>query len=215
MKNDLQNLIGPNETILYEGKPDKKCFIAESIFNKMLPIAIVWGILDFGFVKIAFSATNFEELSFFIIPFFALHLMPVWIYLAGVLSSFLRYRNTYYIITDNAIYVSGGVFSKSFKTKPFAEMSHIDLHRGIFDQLFGVGDVIATSNQISSPALLQNRSFFSREADAASIEISSISDYSKVFNLVKKLQTDIFSDTMYPNDMRPPENHGYNTKYRG
>lgn len=203
MKNDLQNLIGPKETVLYEGKPDKKCFIAESIFNKLLPVAIIWIIFDFGFIKTAFSATNFGEMSFFIIPFFAFHLMPVWIYLAGVIFSFRRYKNTYYIVTDNAIYVSGGIFSKTFKTKPFAEMSHIDLHRGIFDQLFGVGDVIATSNQ------------FSDKTGAASIEISSIANYTEVFNLVKKLQTDIFSDTMYPNDMRPPENHGYNTKYRG
>ena len=203
MKNDLQNLIGPKETVLYEGKPDKKCFIAESIFNKLLPVAIIWIIFDFGFIKTAFSANGFGEMSFFIIPFFAFHLMPVWIYLAGVIFSFRRYKNTYYIVTDNAIYVSGGIFSKTFKTKPFAEMSHIDLHRGIFDQLFGVGDVIATSNQ------------FSDKTGAASIEISSIANYTEVFNLVKKLQTDIFSDTMYPNDMRPPENHGYNTKYRG
>ena len=203
MKNDLQNLIGANETILYEGKPDKKCFIAESIFNKMLPIAIIWGIFDFGFIKTFSSANNAGGMSLIFIPFVAFHLMPVWIYLAGAIFSLLRYKNTYYIVTENAIYVSGGIFSKTFKTKPFAEMSHIDLHRGIFDQLFGVGDVIATSNQISDRTGL------------ASIEISSIADYSKVFNLVKKLQTDIFSDTMYPNDMRPPENHGYNTKYKG
>ncbi|MCH5189628.1 MAG: PH domain-containing protein [Oscillospiraceae bacterium] len=215
MKNDLQNLIGANETILYEGKPDKKCFIAESIFNKMLPIAIAWGIIDFGLIGLSLSSEDAEEISFFLIPFFALHLMPVWFYLAGVISSFLRYKNTYYIITDHAIYVSGGAFSKNFKTKPFAEMSHIDLHRGIFDQLFGVGDVIATSNQFPDSASLRSRSFLSREDDAANIEISNIADYSEVFHLVKKLQTDIFSDTMYPNDMRPPENHGYNTKYRG
>ena len=31
----------------------------------------------------------------------------------------------------------------------------------------------------------------------------------------KKLQTDIYADTMYPNDMRPQDNHGYQTQYRG
>lgn len=45
--------------------------------------------------------------------------------------------------------------------------------------------------------------------------INSISEYSKVFQLVKKLQKDIYSDTMFPNDLRPEENHGYRTKYRG
>lgn len=201
--NDLKNLVGANETVYYEGKPDKKCFIFESIFNKMLPFALVWAIFDFSFIRTAFSASNAGEMTLFMVPFFALHLMPVWIYLAGVITSFIRYKNTYFIVTDRAIYVSGGVLSKTLKTKPFAEMSHIDLHRGVFDQLFGVGDVIASSAQ------------FSGKTGNESIEISSISNYSEVFGLVKKLQTDVFSDTMFPNDMRPPENHGYNTKYKG
>jgi hypothetical protein len=47
------------------------------------------------------------------------------------------------------------------------------------------------------------------------ITIASISEYNKVYDLVKKIQTDIYSDTMYPNDMRPKENHGYNTEYKG
>lgn len=203
MKNDLRALVGSNETVYYEGKPDKKCFIFESIFNKLLPFAVIWGLFDFTFIKTAFSADNAGGMTLVMIPFFAFHLMPVWIYLAGVLSSFVRYKNTYFIVTDSAIYVSGGVLSKKFNTKPFTEMSHIDLHRGVFDQFFNVGDIIATSSQISS------------DGKTASIEISSVSNYTEVFNLVKKLQKDIYTDTMYPNDMRPPENHGYNTKYKG
>lgn len=202
MQNELKQMVGNNETIYYEGKPDKKCFIFESVFNKLLPVAIIWAILDFSIIGGSFSA-NMSGMSFFMIPFFIFHLMPVWIYLAGAISSFIRYRNTYYIVTDRAIYVSGGVFSKTYKTKSFAEMSHIDLHRGVFDQLFNVGDVIATSSQVSA------------NERTASVELSSISDFSRVFGLVKKLQTDVYSDIMYPNDMRPPENHGYNTKYKG
>ena len=129
--------------------------------------------------------------------------MPVWIYLFGVLMTVKRYNNTYYIVTDKAIYISEGVFVKSIKTKPFAEMSHIDLHRGIFDQMFNVGDIICTSSHHSS-----NNS-------AAFIKISSVNNYTEVYNIVKKLQHDIYSDIMYPNDKRPSENHGYNTKYKG
>ena len=31
--------------------------------------------------------------------------------------------------------------------------------------------------------------------------------------MVKQLQTDIYADTQYPNDLRPAENHGYQTQY--
>ena len=129
--------------------------------------------------------------------------MPVWLYLGGVLLSFRKYRNTYYIVTDSSVYVSGGVFSKTFDTKPFQEMSRVNLHRGIFDQAFGVGDVIITSNQFNSNGV------------TASMKINSISNYTEVYNLIKKLQKDIYTDAMYPNDLRPKENHGYNTEYKG
>lgn len=203
MKDDLKRLVGNNEKILYEGKPNIMCFIFESIFNPLLPFAIVWGIFDFGIIGASFSAGAEDGMLFFLIPFMLLHLMPVWIYLGGALLSFRKYRNTEYIVTDHAIYVSGGVFAKHFNTKPFAELSHVDLRRGIFDQMFGVGDIVTTTNQLHENNV------------SAAISINSISDYIEVYNLVKKLQRDIYTDVMYPNDKRPKENHGYNTEYKG
>lgn len=203
MKEELKAIIGPNEEILYEGKPNKKCYIFESIFNPMLPIALLWGIIDFGILGGAMLGGGVGNASFFIIPFMLIHLMPVWIYLGGVLFSSVRYRNTAYIVTDRAIYVSSGIFTRNVNAKPFAELSHINLHRGIFDQMFNVGDIIATTNQ------------FTEKGKSVTINISSVSNYIEVYNLVKKLQTDIYTDVMYPNAKRPADNPGYNTKYRG
>lgn len=198
MIEELKSMVGLEETILYEGKPDKKCFIFESIFNPLMPFAIVWAIFDMSFLRMSMGG-----MSFVIIPFLLLHMMPVWIYLAGVVFAVRKYKNTYYIVTDHAVYVSGGIFTMNLETKTFAELSRVNLHRGIFDQIFHVGDVLITTNQ------------FTRKGMPAVIGINSISEYSKVFQLVKKLQKDIYSDIMYPNDLRPEENHGYKTKYRG
>ena len=204
MDNELKLLVGQDEKIIYVGKPNKKCFIFESIFNPLLPFALIWGIIDFGFIGASLSSKD-ENVAFFLVPFMLLHLMPVWIYLGGALLTLRRYNNTNYIVTDKAVYASEGVFSKRFKTKPFAELSHVDLHRGIFDQWFNVGDVVMTSSQ-ASPRV-------GRGAANAGISIDSISDYITVYNIVKKLQQDIYTDVMYPNDLRPRDNHGYNTKY--
>ena len=210
MDNELTLLIGKDEKILYAGKPDMKCFIFESIFNPLLPFAIVWGLFDMFFIGASFSSDQSDKVAFFIVPFMALHLMPVWIYLGGALLSFRRYRNTAYIVTDKAIYASGGIFARTYKSKPFAELSHVDLHRGIFDQWFGVGDIITTSAQ-ANPATLNGR----RTSTNAGISIDSIANYAEVYKLVKKLQEDIYTDVMYPNDLRPSENHGYKSRYRG
>lgn len=210
MDNELTLLVGKGEKILYAGKPDKKCFIFESIFNPLLPFAIVWGLFDMFFIGAAFSSDKADEAAFFIVPFMALHLMPVWIYLGGALLSFRRYRNTAYIVTDKGIYASGGIFGRTYKSKPFAELSHVDLHRSIFDQWFGVGDIITTSAQ-ANPATLNGR----RTSTNAGISIDSIANYAEVYKLVKQLQEDIYTDVMYPNDLRPKENHGYKSKYKG
>ena len=200
---DLRRFVNESEKILWEGKPNKKCYIFESVFNPLLPFALLWGILDFTIIGFTFGHSDGSGMALILLVFFAFHLMPVWLYLAGVLLTFRRYRHTYYIVTDNAIYVSGGAFVRTYNTKPFAELSHIDLHRGIFDQWFNVGDIIATSSQMST----DNKS--------ASIRIDSISDYDKVYKIVSKLQKDIYTDVMYPNELRPTENKGYRTKYKG
>lgn len=96
------------------------------------------------------------------------------------------------------------------RQKPFAELSHVDLHRGIFDQWCGVGDIITTSAQ-ANPVSMNGR----RTSTNAGISIDSIANYAEVYKLVKQLQEDIYTDVMYPNDLRPRENHGYKSKYRG
>lgn len=153
MDNDLKNMIGANEKIIWEDKPNKRCFIFESIFNPLMPFALIWALIDFGIMGFGiFSAIIDKETSMliFMVPFFTLHLIPVWIYLFGIIMTRKRYNNTYYVVTNRAIYVSGGTFVKKIQTKSFSEMSHIDLHRGIFDQTFNVGDVICTSSHRSS-----------------------------------------------------------------
>lgn len=207
MNNELKILIGKEEKILWEGKPNKKCYIFESIVNPLLPFALIWLLVDSLFFG-ATLLTGDGEGMLVIIPFLLIHMAPVWIYLSGVLLTNRRYKNTAYIITDKAIYVSGGTFAQNFNMKPFAELSHIDLHRGIFDQKFNVGDIIATTNQMGINGTR------GMPSDAI-ICINSISDYTEVYSLVKKLQTDIYTDVMYPNAKRPAENPGYNTEYKG
>ena len=113
--------------------------------------------------------------------------------------------NTEYAITDKGIYSTNGCFSKQYNFKPFTDLSHVYIHRGIFDQWLGVGDVISECHHYA--AVRSN----SRHSD--NFTISDIPDYVEVCNIIKKYQTDIYADTQFPNDYRPQSNHGYNTKY--
>ena len=203
---DLQFMVGANENVLWKGKPNKKCFILESIFNPMLPFALIWALIDFGVVGGVMLGGG-GPVAVFLVPFMLLHMMPVWIYLGGVFLSFQKYKNTEYIITDKGIYVSGGTFSYTYEMKPFTDLSHVNIHRGIFDQWLGVGDVVT---------ICGHEGYNSRQSHShGGLTICDIKDYQQVFAMVKQLQTDIYSDTMYPNDLRPATNRGYQTEYMG
>lgn len=39
--------------------------------------------------------------------------------------------------------------------------------------------------------------------------------YRNRYRIYESFYDTIYSDTMYPNDLRPKENHGYRTKHRG
>lgn len=218
-KSELELMVGSNEKILWKGKPNKRCFILEGIFNPMLPFALAWFLFDSLFIAtfIGGAATSGAPAVFSIFPliFFLIHLMPVWIYLGGVIFVFRRYQHTEYIVTDKGVYISGGLFSYTCNMKPFTELARVNIHRGIIDQIIGVGDVVLMSNNIADYYNSDVRVNGRPVGTGFGITISDIKDYRKVFELIKKLQEDIYTDTMYPNALRPEENQGYRTKYNG
>lgn len=216
-KSELQLMVGKDEKVLWRGRPNKRCFILEGIFNPLLPFALVWFLFDSLFIAaiVGGSAASGESTAFSIIPliFILFHMMPVWIYLGGILFVFRRYQHTEYIVTDKGVYISGGLFSYTCNMKPFTELARVNICRGIIDQIIGVGDVVLTSNNVAD-LYSSNIRVNGRPLDVGTT-IADIKDYRKVFEIIKKLQEDIYTDTMYPNDLRPAGNHGYRTKYNG
>ena len=174
--NELRTIVNPNETILYEGRPNEKCFWFENIFNPLLPLALLWGIIDLAILGISYKEITTKGVVIFIIlPFILFHMMPVWIYLCGAIFSSKNHRNTSYIITDKTIYISGGTFTKHIESFSFSDISDIQLHRGLFDRFFDVGDIKITSNKRD------------KDGNRISTKISSISGYVDIYNMLKTI----------------------------
>lgn len=210
---ELERMVGRDERILWKGNPDKKCFILESIFNPLLPFALVWLLFDSLIIGKGFSSGGTEVKSFLVV-FMLLHLMPVWIYIGGVIFSVRRHRHTQYIVTDRGIYLSGGLLSFTNRMKPFAELSNIEIHRGVLDRKLGVGDVVITaSGGMTVSQTGMNIGSFNSSGAVGNLILKDLSDYQRVYDIIKQLQIDVYSDTMYPNDLRPGSNHGYRTSY--
>ena len=127
---ELQSMI-TNERIVWAGRPKKSCFVLECVLNPMLIFAFIWFMFDFMFISQMFSSdlSELDSSVWMFVGFFALHLMPVWIYLGGVIFSFRRLKNTEYAITDRGIYVTSGCFAKQYNFKPFTDLSHVYILR--------------------------------------------------------------------------------------
>lgn len=196
MYEELENFIGIDEKILYKGKPDKKSYIYKSLVNMFLTISII------GIIINIFAFRNYEvkvRCVFFIISV----VCPFLIYLSSVFVSNKKYQNTKWIITDKAIYISSGFLRYSIVRKSFAEISNIKLIRGILDEKLNTGNILIDTDIIET------------DGTPFCIYIESIREYKLIYDMIKKLQLDVSSDVMYPNDLRSAENHGYNEEYKG
>ncbi len=143
---DLKNQIGIDENIMWSGKKAIKVSVLESVFNPMLPFALIWLLFDGGMIlgMRAAGSSGPGFMGAFLGVFFLIHLMPVWIYLGGVITSALKAKNTEYLITDKGIYVQSGIFTRRVDMKPFTDLSHVSIRQGVFDRMCGTGDIIST-----------------------------------------------------------------------
>ena len=69
MLKELKLIVGANEKIFYEGKPNKKCYIFESIFNPLLPFALIWAIIDLGVLGGVIFMQDIENVLYFLIHY--------------------------------------------------------------------------------------------------------------------------------------------------
>ncbi len=195
ISDDLKRMIG-KENVVWNGKPKKSCFVLECIFNPALGLSIIWFLFDMVFMSATLEATTSTSPGrYFVLMFIFLHMMPVWMYLGGIISSIRKYRNTEYVVTDRGIYMTSGFFTKRYDFKPFTDLSHVNVNRGVLDQFLGVGDVISECHH------------------GHAFRLIDLPDYLEVCSLIKQYQTDIYADTQFPNGFRPTINSGYQTSY--
>ena len=193
-KIDIKNILVEGESIIWTGKPKKKAFILNKAFT-MLPIALIWLLFDGTFIGLMIGSGEVKEMLWFMIPFFALHLMPVWIWLGNTVTASKNWENTEYTVTDKRLIIISGFVGMNYQSIYYKDIKNVHLKVGIVDKMLGVGDIYFDTNEKVSAAFL---------------------DIENVYELYPKFQKvvlDIQTDIEFPNNLRPKENDGYNTKY--
>ena len=196
-QNEISDILGEDEEVLLTLKPNRKVYLLEAIF-KGLPFVLLWAGFDTFFIIMMIRTGVFKEMGFMIaiiIGFFIFHLIPVWLYLANIFKRVAGYKNISYAFTDKRIIVRSGIVGIDFKFIYYSDIDSVNVKVGIFDRMFKVGDIYILSK---TQAIL-------------------VEDIVKPYLYADKIQEivrDLKADLNYPNDLRPEENHGYNTKYK-
>jgi len=191
--------LAAGEAILWRGKPRRGAFIAAKSLT-LLPIAVIWLILDLNFIGTAFQS---GDMLYFMIPFFALHLMPVWIWLGSTLTAGRRWKNTNYYVTNRRIIIQSGFFAINETSLFYKDLRNAQLRIGLLDHLFHTGNIVFDSGVIMH---------YNKQQKGPSLE--NLENPQEVYERIQKIILDIQTDMEYPNAYRPADNPGYQTDYR-
>ena len=191
----IEELIGDGETLLLKQKPKKNAYIFNSIV-KFLPIGIFWFVIDAGFICVmAITGAIPAVFWAFIVPFFAVHMLPVWFFIANIVKAGKAWKNLEYAFTDKRIIIRSGVIGINIANVYYADIKGVNMRVGFFDRMFKVGDIyISAEGQSQVLYDLENPYF--------------------ILERIQKIVLDLKTDVYFPNDLRPATNSGYRTKYR-
>lgn len=196
-KNSIDDVLDGSEKVLWRGKPNAKSYILASVI-KMLPMALIWIAFDGVFITFISIGMSRGQIPLgilgFVIPFFLIHLTPVWIWLANMIKAAREVRNLEYAITDKRIIIRSGMIGIDFKFILYTEIDSVSIKVGLIDKIFKVGDIYVNAS-VNSGVLWDVENPYG------------------VGSALQKVTTDIKSDIHYPNAMRPDSNPGYKTGY--
>ncbi len=193
--NTVEDILDEDESVLLRQKPKRSAYIFNSII-RMLPIALLWLAFDSTFIVLAVMSTHGAGYIWaFLIPFFAVHLAPVWMWIAGIVKACAGYKNLEYVFTEKRIIVRSGVVGIDFKNIYYSDIEAVNLRVGLVDRMFKVGDIYITAKHQAEVLFDIPNPYF-------------------ILSKVQKIVIDIKTDINFPNDLRPETNSGFKTKYR-
>jgi hypothetical protein len=191
----FQAVLDKDERVLWLGTPARVPFLLSGL--PLLVFGLIWGSIDyFGFIR----RMKGVPLGF-AIPFFALHLLPLWAGLLSVLRLFLVHGNTCYAVTDRRLMIRSGFWGTDFTAVNFDGLVDLTVSVNPIENLFGVGSIGAFCGRTTSKG--------SRVYD----RFVAVANPYGVFKQIKEASAAVKTDYSYPNALRPATNPGYRTNY--
>lgn len=145
--NAFEPVIASGETVQWTGRPHFLPYVISGL--PILAVGCLWGWFDLNLIR----GMHGRDVGF-AIPFFALHLFPLWgalLYMGWLLTSF---RNVVYAITNQRVILRGGAFAPGFKSYDFKDIDQLTVSAGPFDSMVGAGSVKFSTGKTTNKGAL-------------------------------------------------------------
>lgn len=116
----LESVLRPDENIYWQGKPEKLAFILSSLKNDAgeLALRVVFDLILIPVLFLNTTAQLNPSIQVFLILLWLFHLKPILEILSKPALKTVEWKNTYYIITDQNIYIQFGVNNTYYRAYP-------------------------------------------------------------------------------------------------
>ncbi len=136
---EFESIRDRDETILWIGRPELLPFLAKGL--PFLIGGLAWGTFDLVFLTTLKGAFSDPKALRFLVPFFAFHMLPLWLSILNVVRLRLVYGNTVYGYSNKRVMMRSGFLGTDFKTIDYDKISDLQVSVGVIDRMFGVGTI--------------------------------------------------------------------------
>ena len=145
---NVEQLFSSDEKLLWKGCPKKLAYILSKTMG-IMPFALIWLLFDGGVLAgIIFGGVLEEagsQILLFIIPFFALHLTPVWIWLGSTIKAAKEMNNIKYYITNKRIFEVAGKIPYIKSQVKVQDITKCLIKKSFADTVLKVSDIYITA----------------------------------------------------------------------
>lgn len=163
-----EDLLTSGEKVLWKGKPKKSAYVLSKSIA-LMPIAILWAVVDFSIIGGVITVSNMPaSVWLFLLGFFALHLAPVWIWLGSVIKAAKEMNSIQYMITNKRIVEVRGRRSVYFNAEiKLSEIQNTELKISFIDRMLKVGDIYISADESKTVVLfdIPNSEFIRERID--------------------------------------------------
>ena len=164
---DISMTLEKDEELLLRCAPQKASFVLSKSVT-LMPFALIWLCFD-GFAITMITKTNVPPgVRIFLFIFFAIHLLPVWIWIYSIVKAVKTHKYIEYAMTNERIIVRDKFKLTSYY---YSELSRVRVSVGLVDKIFKVGDI-----KISKRNFRNDYDFSSSSSDRFNVTLLDIAN---------------------------------------